>query len=71
MSGRLRDHVRTHRTGMVFDLVFALGWVTLVSLLFEYPFATAPQWAYVMFMLAGVPAYFGFVFSLSAAKETA
>ena len=56
---------------MLFDLAFALGWVTLVSVLFAYPFATAPQWVSVMFMLAGVPAYFGFVLSLSAAKETA
>ena len=55
---------------MLFDLAFALGWVTFVSLLFEYPFAAAPQWAYLMFMTAGVPAYFGFVFSLSAATAT-
>jgi cation/acetate symporter len=41
----------------LFTIVFALGWVTLVSLLFECPFATAPPWASVMFMLAGVPAY--------------
>jgi len=43
--------------------------VTLVLLLFDFAFASAPQWVLYMFMLAGIPAYFGFFFSLAMAKE--
>jgi hypothetical protein len=63
----VREHVRQHRRGMLFDLVFAIAWVTVVSLLFEV--VDGPQWAYYLCMGAGVAAYFGFVWSLDAAKE--
>lgn len=63
----VREHVREHRGGMVFDLVFAVAWVTVVSLLFDL--VNGPQWAYYLCMGAGVVAYFGFVASLSAAKQ--
>ncbi len=65
---RLREHTREHRTGMVHDLMFAVIWVGLVSLLFDFVFVSAPTWAFYLFMLAGIPAYFGFFFSLSQAK---
>ena len=65
----VREHVREHRRGMLFDLVFAIAWVTVVSLLFEV--VDGPQWAYYLCMAAGVAAYFGFVWSLDAAKEQA
>lgn len=63
----IRDHVREHRTGMIADFVFALLWVTLVSLIFEV--VDGPQWAYYLLMLSGVVAYYGFFASLAAARE--
>jgi hypothetical protein len=63
----VREHVREHRDGMVFDLVFAVVWVTVVSVLFEV--LQGPQWAYYLCMFAGVIAYFGFVGSLSLARD--
>jgi len=66
---RVRSQVAENRTGMLQDLTFAVVWVTLVSLLFDFAFASAPQWVLYMFMLAGIPAYFGFFFSLAMAKE--
>lgn len=65
----LREQVRDHRTGMVHDLVFAVVWVTLVSVLFEYVFVEAPQWAFYLCLLAGIPAYFGFIASRELAKQ--
>jgi hypothetical protein len=69
-TDRLREHVRENGTGMVHDLLFALAWVGLVSLLFEFVFVDAPTWVFTMFMLAGIPAYFGFFWSLEAAKAS-
>ncbi|WP_280585566.1 hypothetical protein [Halorubrum sp. Boch-26] len=66
---RLRSHVSENRGGMFQDLVFAIAWVTLVSLLYDFAFASAPQWVLYMFMLAGIPAYFGFFISLELAKQ--
>lgn len=66
---RVRSHVTENRTGMIQDLTFAVVWVTLVSLLYDFAFADAPQWVLYMFMLAGIPAYFGFFISLELAKE--
>ncbi len=63
----IRDHVVEHHDGMLFDMVFAVGWVTIVSLLFET--FDAPQLVYYGALAAGVVAYFGFVYSLKLAKE--
>lgn len=63
----IRDHVREHRSGMVSDLLFALAWVTLVEVFFTV--VDGPQWAYYLFMLAGIAAYFGFFWSLERARE--
>ena len=68
-ADRVRSHVSENRTGMLHDLAFAVVWVTLVSLLYDFAFATAPQWVLYMFMLVGIPAYFGFFISLEIAKE--
>ncbi|WP_122090179.1 hypothetical protein [Halalkalicoccus subterraneus] len=68
-TDRLREHVTENRTGMVHDLMFAVVWVGIVSFLFEVVFAGAPGWAYYLFMLAGIPAYFGFFASLALARE--
>ncbi|RAW45862.1 hypothetical protein DQW50_06530 [Halorubrum sp. 48-1-W] len=65
---RVRSHVSENRSGMVYDLVFAVVWVTLVSLLYDVAFASTPQWVLYMFLVAGIPAYFGFVVSLEMAK---
>jgi len=66
---RLRSHVREHRRGMLLDLVFAMVWVSVVSLLFDV--VDGPRWAYYLLMAAGVVAYFGFFWSLSLARERA
>lgn len=63
----IRDHWREHRSGMVVDLVFAVGWVTMVSVLFSV--LDGPQWAYYLCMLSGVVAYYGFFASLTIARD--
>lgn len=63
----ITNHVREHRSGMMSDLVFALVWVTIVEIFFN--FVEGPQWAYYLFMLAGIVAYFGFFWSLELAKQ--
>jgi hypothetical protein len=52
---------------MLTDLVFAIAWVTLVNVIFEL--LDGPDWAYYMFMLAGIVAYFGMVWSFEIARE--
>ncbi|MFD1571077.1 hypothetical protein [Halorubrum laminariae] len=69
-ADRLRSQIRENRTGMVGDLVFAVVWVTFASLLYDFVFPTAPQWVLYMFMLAGIPAYFGFFISVEMAKQS-
>lgn len=64
---RLRTHVSENRFGMVADLVFAVAWVTMVTVLFDV--IPGPQWAYYLCLLAGIPAYFGFFISLEVALE--
>lgn len=64
---RLGTYVLENRRGMVGDLVFALAWVTLVNVIFRL--VDGPNWAYYLFMFAGVLAYFGFIFSAQAALE--
>ncbi len=71
LADRLRDHVHEHRAGMVSDLLFAVVWVGLISVLFDFVFVDAPQWVFYMFLLAGIPAYFGFFISLEVAREQA
>jgi hypothetical protein len=67
LADTIRDHVREHRSGMLADLVFALAWVTVVSVFFDI--VEGPQWAYYLFMLSGVVAYFGFFWSLELTRE--
>ena len=69
LADRLRDHASEHRQGMLYDLVFAVVWVGVVSILFDFVFVSAPTWASYLFMVAGIPTYFGFVFSLGQAKR--
>lgn len=63
----VRDHVTTHKRGMVHDLLFAVVWVTVVDLLFR--FLQGPQWAYYLCMAGGIVAYFGFFWSLDAVDK--
>ncbi|WP_129114937.1 hypothetical protein [Halegenticoccus tardaugens] len=63
----IRAHVRENRSGMFVDLVFAMAWVTVVSIVFEL--LQGPRWAYYLAMFAGVVAYYGFFWSLEAAKD--
>ena len=46
IADRVRSHLSENRTGMFHDLVFAVTWVALVSLLFDFVFVDAPAWAY-------------------------
>ncbi|MDS0282253.1 hypothetical protein [Haloarcula onubensis] len=61
------EHVREHRGGLLVDLVFAMAWVTVVSALFAL-LPSPPQWAYYLAMASGVVAYYGFFWSLEAAR---
>lgn len=63
----IRDYVREHRSGMLVDLVFAVVWVTMVTVVFDV--VDGPRWAYYLFMFAGVVAYFGFFSSLEAVRD--
>jgi hypothetical protein len=70
LDERLREHVSEHKSGMLYDLMFAVVWVGIVGALFDFVFVGAPQWVFYMFMLAGVPAYFGFFWSLELLEQT-
>lgn len=61
------EHVRENRSGMFVDLVFAMAWVTAVSVVFDL--LQGPRWAYYLAMFGGVVAYYGFFWSLEAAKD--
>ncbi|AKH96900.1 hypothetical protein [Halanaeroarchaeum sulfurireducens] len=65
---RLGEHVQEHHSGMARDLLFALVWVGLVSVIFGL--VEGPQWAYYLLLAAGIPAYYGFVFSMGVAKAS-
>ncbi|AFK20969.2 hypothetical protein E6P09_17575 (plasmid) [Haloferax mediterranei ATCC 33500] len=67
LTETIREHVREHRSGMLTDLLFALVWVTGVTVLFDV--LNGPQWAYYLCLGAGVVAYYGFFASLEAARE--
>jgi hypothetical protein len=69
LADRVHSHVKGNRTGMIQDLAFAVAWVTIVSLLYDFLFSASPRWVLYMFMLAGIPAYFGFFISLELAKQ--
>jgi hypothetical protein len=64
---KIGTHIYENKDGIVFDMAFALVWVTLVV-----GFVTVvdgPTWARYLLLVAGIPAYFGFVYSLELAKE--
>lgn len=69
VADRARHVLSENGTGMLQDLLFALVWVGLASLVYDVAFPTAPQWVLYMLMIAGIPAYFGFFVSLEMAKE--
>jgi hypothetical protein len=64
------EHLQEHRSGMLVDLVFALAWVTVVTLVFDL-LPGGPQWLYYLTLLGGVVAYYGFFASLEAVRESA
>lgn len=66
---RVREHTREHKRGMLYDLMFAVIWVTFVSALFDTVFAGAPRFAFYLLLATGVPAYFAFFWSLELAKR--
>lgn len=64
---RIGTHIYENKDGMFFDFVFALAWVTIVSVFIAI--VDGPAWAKYVLLAAGIPAYFGFVYSLELAKE--
>jgi hypothetical protein len=67
LLSRIGNHIYEHKDGMVFDLVFALTWVTIVSAFMLV--VDGPTWARYLLLAAGIPAYFGFVYSMELAKN--
>ncbi|WP_436347630.1 hypothetical protein [Natronorubrum sp. FCH18a] len=65
--GEWLETAREQRWGILTDLAFAIVWVTLVDLLFRL--VEGPTWAYYLMMLAGVAAYYAFVWNLDLARE--
>jgi hypothetical protein len=63
----IRDHVRNHKRGILTDLAFAVVWVTLVEVFFDL--TQGPKWAYYMFMLGGIIAYYGFMGTTGVESE--
>ncbi|WP_049923790.1 hypothetical protein [Halopiger djelfimassiliensis] len=59
------ETARSERWGILTDLAFAIGWVTLVELVFRV--LEGPTWAYYMFMVAGIAAYYGLIWSFKLA----
>lgn len=70
LAERLKRHVTENKSGMLYDFMFAVVWVGLVVFLFDFVFVDAPTWVFYMFMLAGIPAYFGFFWSLELLDDT-
>jgi hypothetical protein len=65
-------HIQEHRSGMVVDMVFAIAWVTVVTVVLDVLMG-APQWLYYLTLLGGIVAYYGFFWTLEAvtgAEET-
>ncbi|MFC4543734.1 hypothetical protein ACFO5R_17545 [Halosolutus amylolyticus] len=60
------ETAREERWGILTDLMFAILWVTAVDVFFTL--VDGPRWAYYMFMLAGIVAYYGFFMSLKLAR---
>lgn len=69
LDDRIREHVGEHRTGMIHDLMFAVVWVAIVTLLFDLVFVEAPTYAYYLLLATGIPAYFAFFWSLAYARH--
>jgi len=67
LADRVRSHIKGNRPGMIQDLAFAVVWDD-VSVLYDFVFSASPRWVLYMFMLAGIPAYFGFFISLEMAR---
>lgn len=64
---RIGNHIYENKDGMAFDLVFAVVWVTIVSVFVAL--VDAPTMARYVLLATGIPAYFGFVYSLELAKQ--
>lgn len=58
---------REERWGILTDLAFAVVWVTLVELI-NY-FLKPPTTVYYLLMLAGIVAYFGFLWNFDLATS--
>lgn len=69
MTG-LREWIETAREekwGLFVDLVFAIVWVTMVEILFQY--LDGPTWAYYLLMVSGIVAYFALFWNLELARQ--
>ncbi|MFC6863873.1 hypothetical protein ACFQGE_10385 [Halomicroarcula sp. GCM10025817] len=61
-------HIQEHRSGMVVDMVFAIAWVTVVTVVLDVLMG-APQWLYYLTLLGGIVAYYGFFWTLEAVSS--
>lgn len=68
-AGEWLRTAREERWGILTDLAFAVVWVTLVE--FVNYFLEPPTTVYYLLMLAGIVAYFGFLwnFDLATSQE--
>ncbi len=64
-AGEWLRTAREERWGILTDLAFAVVWVTMVEVV-NY-FLEPPTWVYYMLMLAGIVAYFGFMWNVELA----
>jgi hypothetical protein len=69
MDTDLFEYVSENAGGIFADLVFAVVWITVVTVLVGA--AQGPDWALYLLMLAGIPAYYGFFASLRMAGDSA
>ncbi len=65
---KIGNHIYENKDGIVFDMLFALVWVTIVVSFVD--FVDGPTWARYLLLVAGIPAYFGFIYSMEFAKES-
>lgn len=59
------ETARNERWGILTDLAFAVVWVTLVEVLFQ--FVDGPTWGYYLCMVSGIVAYYALITSASIA----
>lgn len=63
----LRDRVSENRRGMLVDLVFAVAWVTVATVIANA--LHAPDYARYLLLGAGIPAYYALFISFDVLEQ--